>query len=101
MDWMQVFTIVGSTVGCCFYFRKESQADLKEVKDEIRNMEARSDGNIKAMETRADLHMNEFRAVMTSFHKETKDFHGRMCTLEEKYQNIISAKGAKSAKAEK
>ena len=70
MEWLHVFTIVGSTVGCCLYFRKESQADLKEVKDEIRSMEARSES-----------HMSEFR-------KETKDFHGRMCALEEKYQQL-------------
>lgn len=79
MEWLQVFTIVGSTVGCCFYFRKETQGDLMEVKGE----------------------MKEIRECMNEFRKETKDFHGRLCTLEEKYQHIISAKSAKPAKAEK
>jgi len=79
MDWMQVITIVGSTVGCCFYFRKETQADLMEVKGE----------------------MKEIRECMNEFRKETKDFHGRMCTLEEKYQNIVRERSTPVRKAGK
>ena len=93
MDWLQVFTIVGSTVGCCFYFRKESQADLHEMKTEV--------GTFK-QEMKND--MREMREMMAAFqrtvHQETKDFHGRLCQLEEKYQTNLRGPG-RPPKAEK
>jgi len=94
MDWIQVLTVIGSTVGCCFYFRKESQADLHEIKNQVSSFSDEVKGDMKEMR-------EMMGAFQRTFHMETKDFHGRLCTLEEKYQNIISAKGAKGAKAEK
>ena len=67
MEWLQVFAIAGTTVGCCIYFHKERKSDLMEVKGE----------------------MKEIRECMNEFRRETKDFHGRLCTLEEKYQTLV------------
>lgn len=55
MDWMQFTIFVGSTVGLFFWNRAESRAD--------------------------------FRMLMTVIHEmkdEMKDFHGRLCAIEEK-----------------
>jgi hypothetical protein len=46
MDWLQVLTIAGSTIGACWYMHKET-------------------------------------------YREMKDFHGRLCRLEEKYQQMM------------
>lgn len=46
MDWLQVLTIAGSTIGTCWFLHREST-------------------------------------------KEMKDFHGRLCTLEERYLQIM------------
>jgi hypothetical protein len=46
MDWIQVLTIAGSTIGACWLMHRENA-------------------------------------------KETKDFHGRMCTLEERYFQLM------------
>lgn len=53
MDWVQVLTIAGSTIGACWLMHREN---LKE---------------------RAE------RAL------EMKDFHGRLCTLEERYIQMM------------
>ena len=46
MDWLQVFFIVGSTVGSCWMMHRESSRELR-------------------------------------------DFHGRLCTLEERYLQLM------------
>jgi len=46
MDWYQVLTIAGSTIGACFLMHRETT-------------------------------------------KEMKDFHGRLCTLEERYLQMM------------
>lgn len=54
MNWLQVLTIAGSTIGACWWMHRET-------------------------------------------FKEMKDFHGRLCTLEERYlqmmQRILERKG--------
>lgn len=60
MDWLQVLTIIGSTVACCFYFRKETESQLNKLAEHGRERD-----------------------------QEMKDFHGRMCALEEKYIQMM------------
>jgi hypothetical protein len=57
MDWIQVLTIAGSTIGACWYMHKENLSQWKEMSKETA--------------------------------KEMKDFHGRLCTLEEKYRQMM------------
>lgn len=57
MDWFQVATICGSTIGACFFMHRES----------IR------------------LHQDLSREIG----KEMKDFHGRLCTLEERHLQMM------------
>jgi len=53
MDWFQVLTIAGSTIGACWVMHKE---------------------NMKMHQESA---------------KEMKDFHGRLCVLEERYLQMM------------
>lgn len=53
MDWLQVLTIAGSTIGACWMMHRE---------------------NLKESQARS---------------KEMKDFHGRLCTLEERYLQLM------------
>jgi hypothetical protein len=64
MDWLQVFTIAASTIGACWWFNRGHKEDMKEFKD-------------------------EFKAFREDWKKESKDFHGRLCSLEEKYIQMM------------
>lgn len=63
MSWIQVLTIVLANFGLCLtlflWIRKEANADRKEI----------------------TASMNSFREIWA---KETKEFHGRLCIIEEK-----------------
>ncbi len=60
MDWLQVFTITATTIGCCLYFRRETKAQLDKMEQHGRERD-----------------------------QETKDFHARLCVLEEKYIQMM------------
>jgi hypothetical protein len=60
MEWLQVGTIAGTTIGCCWFFRKETKEEIAEM-----------------------------RKDMKEFKEEQKDFHGRMCKLEERYYQMM------------
>lgn len=60
MEWIQVLTIVGSTIASCVYFRKETQAQMDKLADHGRERD-----------------------------QEMKEFHGNMCTLEERYIQMM------------
>ena len=57
MDWLQVFTIAGSTIGACWWMHKEHKADIKALGEKMA--------------------------------EESRDFHGRLCILEEKYIQMM------------
>ncbi len=59
MDWLQVLTIVGSNIVLFLWCRTESRADH-------RNLE------------------NAVNAQLTGMREEMKDFHGRLCSIEER-----------------
>lgn len=60
MDWVQVLTIAGSTVSACWLMHRENLKDRAEAAKD--------------------------RAERAS---EIKDFHGRLCTLEERYLQMM------------
>lgn len=59
MEWLQVLSLFLANAGLIIWFRAESRNDW-------RHMDAKLDASIKAI------------------HEEVKDFHGRLCSLEEK-----------------
>jgi hypothetical protein len=60
MEWLQVMTIAGATIGCCLYFRRETKAQLDKLEEHGRERDA-----------------------------EMKDFHSKMCVLEERYIQVM------------
>ena len=60
MDWIQVLTITASTIGCCLFFRRETNDHREQLAEQGRDSD-----------------------------KETKDFHSRMCVLEERYIQMM------------
>lgn len=63
MDWLQVLSLFLANAGMVIWFRSESRNDW-------RQMDAKLDANLKAI------------------HDEIKDFHGRLCAIEEKNKYI-------------
>jgi hypothetical protein len=55
MDWMQFTIFIGSTVGLFFWNRSESRSDMRQI-----------------------------LGMIDAIQKEIKDFHGRLCAIEEK-----------------
>lgn len=60
MEWLQVLTIAASTFGCCLYFRRETKAQLDKMEEHGRERD-----------------------------QENKDFHARICVIEEKYIQMM------------
>lgn len=60
MEWLQVFSIMATTIGCCLFFRRETKAQLDALAQHGRERD-----------------------------QEMKDFHGKMCTLEERYIQLM------------
>jgi hypothetical protein len=67
MDWLGIITLFFANFGIILWLRAESKEDW-------RHMDVKMD--------KMDSEMKEFREIM---HKETKEFHGRLYALEEKY----------------
>lgn len=66
MDWSQVLTIVGVNVSLFLWSRSESKADYRELRSEQTSMQS------------------WMKDMMITIHEEIKDFHGRLCSLEER-----------------
>ena len=62
MEWLQVLSLFLANAALIVWFRSESRADW-------RHMDARQN------------------AFMTAIHEEMKDFHGRLCSIEERRLN--------------
>ncbi len=79
MDWTQVVTILGVTIGCCIFFWNLSRRETERL-EKICEL-AREDNK----EFRED--NKEFREDNKQFREkwaeETKDFHARLCVIAE------------------
>jgi ABC-type microcin C transport system permease subunit YejB len=64
MEWLQTAMIAGSTIGACWMMHREN----------------------KEMATKF---ANETNGLARDMAKETKDFHGRLCALEERYIQMM------------
>lgn len=74
MDWIQFTLFAIATLGMFFWNRAESRNDMRHMEDQLKSN----------------------RDLILAVHNETKaemkDFHGRLCTLEERYLQIITRK---------
>ena len=62
MDWMQFVIFIASTVGLFFWNRSESNADRREAAADRRDI----------------------LQLIRNIQEEIKDFHGRLCAIEER-----------------
>ncbi len=62
MDWMQFVVFIGSTVGLFFWNRSESRADYRHM----------------------DSKLEATRELVRAIYDESKDFHARLCKIEER-----------------
>ncbi len=62
MEWTQFLILLVTIAGLFIWNRAESRAD-------VRHMDTRLESN---------------RALIQAIHEEMKDFHGRLCTIEER-----------------
>jgi hypothetical protein len=74
MDWTQVIALFLANAGLIGWFRAESRSDW-------RHLDSKIDANAK--ETR-DL----INAIHSDIREEMKDFHGRLCAIEERSRGI-------------
>lgn len=65
MDWIQFVVMLGTFAGLFFWNRSEGRADQRLMLSLMQGIEA----NIRSID------------------KEMKDFHGRLCAIEERYRS--------------
>ena len=66
MDWSQVLTIIAANIALFFWLRTESNADRRQMQQE----------------TSAD--RRDLLQLIREIKDELKEFHGRMCSIEER-----------------
>ena len=66
MDWTQVLTIIGANIAIFFWLRTESNSDRRQIQQE----------------TSAD--RRDLLQLIREIKEELKDFHGRLCSIEER-----------------
>lgn len=84
MEWAQFVIFCVGVFGCFFWNRSESRAD-------IRHMDAKLDSNrelVQAIRDESKQWREEFRLEINQVHiaflQESKDFHARLCSIEER-----------------
>jgi hypothetical protein len=66
MDWTQVLTIVASNIGLILWARSENRADYRHMEQKTLQL------------------ITGIKEEVTAIHQEIKDFHGRLCAIEER-----------------
>ena len=65
MDWIQFIIFAGGVFGCFFWNRSESRADIRH------------------MDSKLELYRQETNSMIRAIQDEMKDFHNRLCKIEE------------------
>lgn len=66
MDWIQIISLFLANAGLILWMRAESRNDWRH------------------MDAKLDAHSRETRDLVQAIREEIKDFHGRLCAIEEK-----------------
>jgi hypothetical protein len=69
-SWLQIICLFFANAALIMWFRAESRSDY-------RHMDAKIEANLQGMRQE----MKEFREIVQA---EMKDFHGRLCAIEER-----------------
>lgn len=84
MDWIQVLTIAGtniamfvSMVGLLLWFRSEARQDWKYLDEKV-------DANHRETLCIIESIRKETLSITDAIRQDIKDFHGRLCAIEER-----------------
>ena len=108
MDWIQFATLFVTFVGLFIWNRTESRSDARHMDQKLdssrqlflemqRENQRRSEENQKENQRRFEEHQKESQKLLEEHRRETwslieairqdiKDFHGRLCSIEERYR---------------
>ncbi len=84
MDMMQFIIMLIAIVGLWFWNRTESRADARRTENKLEENRKEANDNRK-----------EMTAILHAIQQEMKDFHGRLCAIEERRMSETSNSSAK------
>lgn len=73
-SWLQVISLFLANVGLILWFRSESRQDWR------------------LMDSKHESFRAEMSLMLKGIHDEIKDFHGRLCVIDEKHKNLDKKK---------
>lgn len=66
MEWIQILSLFLANAGLILWMRSESRNDWRQ------------------MDSKLDAHSKNVQDQISAIHSEIKDFHGRLCAIEER-----------------
>jgi hypothetical protein len=75
--WLQIFSLVLANAGLMIWFRTESRNDWRHMDASIKAIHEESRNDWRHMDNKLDLYMK-------AIHEEMKDFHDKLCRIEER-----------------
>ena len=96
MDWIQFILFVLALAGMYWSLKSDFQRDRDrtyEDRKDLLNIIRNSEKDSKEFKEKSEREWKAYREQMAQFREqmaqESRDFHGRMCTLEERYLQIL------------
>ncbi len=84
MDWLQVLSLFMANAGLIFWFRAEARADWRQMDTKIDAMVVENDKKIEALRLAIEAARVNTDQKIDAIHAEMRDFHGRLCAIEER-----------------
>lgn len=76
IPFLQSLAYLAAICGFVWYMRKDAKEDMHRMKDDMNKLD-----------TKLEAWRNESMALMREIQQEMKDFHGRLCAIEERYRS--------------
>lgn len=85
IEWFQILVIITSVFGMFLWGQRETNSS-------IRHLEAKTNSNIRHLEAKVEVKIDNLTALinqnMRDFDRSMRNFHGKLCAIEEKYKKI-------------
>ena len=99
MDWTQFVLFLVNLAGMFYSIKADARddrqracEDRREIVNLMRTSQQENRSVTEAIREDMKLSQQENRSITEAIRQDIKDFHGRLCTLEEKYLQIIVKK---------
>lgn len=79
MDIISLILILSTIAGLFIWNRAEARADA-------RNMDVKIESHRTQLLAQLESHKEQTHSLINAIREDMKDFHGRLCALEEKYR---------------